>query len=98
MAKPHSLRVSPQIAPALIRHIANCGWPMTWSKPDHDTFTTFNGTAPSIGKAEAFVDGFQLGIAAAKQELSQAFIEGRLKKGKEDGLTKVWIESKSSDG
>ena len=69
---------------------------MTWSKPDHDTFTTFSGTTPAIRKAEAFVDGFQGGCEAAKQELSQAFIEGRLKKRKEDGLTKVWIKPKVS--
>ena len=67
--KTTSLRVQPEIAPALIAHIGNYSWRgINWDKPNHDDHTHFSASRMMMERVYAFIAGFKAGKEYADRE------------------------------
>ena len=53
------LRVPPEVASALIAHVANHGWDIIWKKEEYESHTSFIGTKPMMERVHSFVSGFK---------------------------------------
>jgi hypothetical protein len=73
--KETSRRVDPRISPSLIAYIVNYGLKVNWDKPDHDSHTTFKGSAAMLARVDAFVAGFNSGYEEAENVQAQNCVE-----------------------